>query len=83
MPVDANYQTNVQDLLQVRWTQARVLLLRGQAVPALEEWAVDAALGSETPEWIAPTLGITALIAPSSPPAAMIMISSGRSTTGI
>ena len=30
-----------------------------------------------------PQLGITALIAPSSPPAAMIMISSGRSTTGI
>jgi len=35
---------NVQDLLQVRWTQARVLALRGEIgqAPSLAKWAAEA-----------------------------------------
>jgi len=55
---------NMQDLLQVRWTQARVRTLRGEAhqVSSLMEWAVGSALGSGTPEWIAPTLATAAMV---------------------
>jgi class 3 adenylate cyclase/tetratricopeptide (TPR) repeat protein len=55
---------NVQDLLQIRWTRARVLALRGRTrnASAFGDTDVESAMGSGAPEWIVPTLATAALI---------------------